>query len=304
MKRSTIILAALFLVLLALFYISSQDEGRRGAQVERLLTVDWNDIERIEVFQPEERIALERRRDQWFLTDPLEYPADQGYVETLLRNASDLKIDGMVSDKPEKHGLFQVDSTGTEVRLSSSHQRLATFVVGKTSNDYSHTYVRRSDGEEIYLIKGLIGGHYTRRVRDWRDKTIFTFPEASIQKVRLIRSESSVELWKEGANWKAQSDGETFSPDEDQVDRLVDALSGLRTYDFRGQEEEGLDFSKPDFRVEMVLHSGEQKALSLLPEDENRGRYFAKRGEDETVFILRREALSNILKGAEDLRAE
>jgi len=43
--------------------------------------------------------------------------ADQASVASLVHDVRTLRVTNIVSNKPEKFGVFQVDSTGTRVRL-------------------------------------------------------------------------------------------------------------------------------------------------------------------------------------------
>ena len=318
MKKSTIILIIIFVVLIGVFYLSSKKEGKvKPGEAGTLFDIDSTQVSTIQLVKDQESVTLEKRGDEWFLSAPVDYRANQRYVEELVGNASHLRIESMVSDKPEKHGKFEVDSTGTEATIYAGGQSFA-FVVGKASSDYSHSYVRKKDADEIYMVKGMIKRYYSKRLNDWRNRTIFDFDQETVDKLDVFNESGKTTFAKTDTGWVVHVGEESFVADEDKVNRLLRSLSSMRASDFRDEkpkteeatqpekeeeeEMEALDFSKPDVRVEMSFDFGGFEALSGLPETDEKQRCFVKKDGDDTVFIVYKSALTHIMKPPKEFK--
>ncbi|MEW5767570.1 MAG: DUF4340 domain-containing protein [bacterium] len=275
MKKSTTILAGLFILLLAVFYLGSLKEKKqeRGV-VGPVLEVEKDRITQVEITKDQAKIVLAKQKGEWQISDPLKYRANQAYVEDLLGNILSLEIDALASELPEKQTFYGVDTGGIIVKVSAEDRPLSSFIIGKQS--YPHTYLRPLNSTQIYRVKGVSRWYYTRQISDWRDKTIFDFDTASVKEITLSETEAVIRLLREGDLWKMESKGEESPADTEAVNQLLSTASTLKANDFKDTAPER-DFSRPDFRVAITFDSGETRGLSLLAEDESQTQYLAQK---------------------------
>jgi hypothetical protein len=110
------ILAALgiatFLVLRQPGEVSTTDTSGRV-----LVTYDSAAVDKIEVYSPGTSVTLEREAGRWMLISPVKYQADEATVALAIGTGRKIEITSLVSTNPEKRKLFQVDSSGTLVRV-------------------------------------------------------------------------------------------------------------------------------------------------------------------------------------------
>ncbi|MQY60859.1 DUF4340 domain-containing protein [bacterium] len=109
--KTTIILFAVFLVLLAfvLFFeykgMSEKDEG------EKLLALSSDDVQKITFKKEDETIFFQKDEEgEWLITEPLEAKADKYEVDRLVDDFSNLLIERVVEEQPEeleKYGIPQ-----------------------------------------------------------------------------------------------------------------------------------------------------------------------------------------------------
>ena len=315
MKKSTLVLVIVLVLLIGALYLVSQREAKVDPSGFRaLFDIDSTQVGAIRIVAAHDSIALQKRGGQWFLTQPIEYPAEQRYVEELIGNASGLRVESLVSDKPEKHAKFEVDTSGTEVTISAG-DRSHVFIVGKASSDYRHSYVRKKDGKEVYLVKETIKRYYDRRANEWRDRTIFDFDKDTVNRLVTHTDEGKTSFARADTGWVVRAGEDSFAADDNAVDRLLSSLCNLRASDFgdmdmqseAGEEREAQaqgepDFSKPEIRVEIGFDSGAFAALSAVPEGEQKYRYFVKKDGDDTVFIVYKSTLRQMVKKPEEFR--
>ncbi|MDI6792555.1 MAG: DUF4340 domain-containing protein [bacterium] len=304
MKKSTTILVALFILLLAVFYLETLKE-KKGSREELgpILEIEKDQITGVEITRDKEKVVLAKQEGEWRISDPVKYRANQAYVEDLFGNIFSLEREALISESPEKQALFEVDTAGIIVKVSGGDKSLSSFIIGKQSPDYTHTYLRPTDSNGIYLVKGVARWHYTRRAKDWRDKTIFDFDPAAVKEIALSETDSVTKLWKKREIWKMESKGEESLADTKAITQLLSAASSLQTNDFKDTAP-GRNFSQPDFRLKIGFDSGETTGLSLLAENEQKNRYLARKDGEETIFMVYKGSLSAIMKKVEDLKAK
>lgn len=305
MKKSTLILAGIFAVLVIAFLLS-----KRGPQVERgelstsLAELDTLTVSRIQIQKPDEAFTFEKRGEVWMVTSPMEYRANQDFVTGMLKTFVDLRVEDQRTNNPAKHGSFQVDTTGTEVTFFAAEQELVCLIIGKTSQDYSHTFVRESTSPDVYSVKGVLSGQLNRTLDTWRDKTIFQAEKTDITQLSLVHPDESLTLYWTGGNWVMATETEdNLAVDQPTVDRMLTTLSNFRASLFPKEEEYALvDFEHPDFRVELTTIDG-TTILSMVEEKEQ-NRYFVHKNGNPTIFQVYKGTISNLMKKAEDLKAK
>ena len=305
MRRSTLILAVIFFVLVIAVLIT-----RRGPQVERgtlafsLMKLDTLTVTQIQITRPDEEITFEKSDEQWIITTPIQYRANQDFVRQMLSTFVELRVESSISENPEKHAKFEVDTAGTEVSFWAGDAQLLSMVVGKTSPDYSHTYVRESDSPEVCLVKGVLSGQLNRTLDTWRDKTIFAAEKTDITELALVYPDETITLYWTGGTWMIATDEvDNVLADQEKVDRMVNTLSNFRASLFPKEEEyEGADFEKPDFRVDITPIDG--KTALRMVEEKEQNRFFVQKEGEETVFQVYKGTVSNLMMKVDELKAK
>jgi hypothetical protein len=231
MKKSTVILAGILVVLIAATFLVLQRPGElsvSGSQGGLLASYDSSQVDRIEVHSASGTTVLHRENGAWMMTSPLRAKADDAGVRELLSKGKSITLKAMVSGNPQKQGVFQVDSSGTLVRLFAGDAERAAFRIGKMGPTYTETYVRREDANEVYLAEGMLLYVFAKQPRDWRDKTILKVPQESIRNVRFQYGDSTFALTFRDSMWTV--DGVPAS--EPAVKSLLGGLASLTADDF------------------------------------------------------------------------
>ena len=73
----------------------------------------------------------------------------------MLDKIAEMKTLQRVSSNPEKQAVFQVDSSGTEAKLSdASGNLLVHLFAGKTTPEIFNSYVRAADSDDVLYRPG------------------------------------------------------------------------------------------------------------------------------------------------------
>jgi hypothetical protein len=310
MKRQQTILVAVFVVLVGLLLWQRQEQGkvrRKGTAVETV-KVDPAKVTRVKIHKPDGDVEIEKSGSDWKVTKPFEYAASTEMMDQMLKSLEELKLEDVISSNPEKRATYQVDSTGTAVEVwTGSDKPALSLVVGKASADYTHTFVRRADRNEVYRAEGVLAYNFNRKPEEWKDKAILKLDEGSIKRVTLEypkeKDKQTVMLAKVDTTtqWTVAGAGGTPEPaDSLAMTRLVNNAAKLNTSTFATPEEmAGRDFTQPDFRLH-VEAGGMSHTVNFVSVDEN--KILAKRDGSETIFSLYKSNLANLMKQPEELR--
>jgi hypothetical protein len=186
MKRSTwILLAVLGLLIVATLLVFQRpgETSSSGLLGETLVFIDSAAIDKIQITSSSGEVSLVREGARWMLSSPRHYPADENAVTAAVGAASRLELRSLVSSNPGKQHLFQVDSSGTLVRLFDHRAERAAFRVGKVDGSYTGTYVRQEGSNDVYLADGVITHLFNGDAENWRDKSIITAKKEEIRSV-------------------------------------------------------------------------------------------------------------------------
>lgn len=231
MQKRTLILAVVAVLLLAVTLLILQRPGERSnaSDVANLfVTVDSAAVDRIEISNPTSAVLLEKRGGEWFLAQPIAFRADQASIAALLHTIGSMNVKGVVSNRPEKRSVFQVDSAGTLVRLSSGTTEQAAIVVGKLSSSYSESYVRKASSDDVVLVERISIGQFNKPLREWRDRTIFAQPQSMITDIGFQYGDTTFTISRRDSVWTV--DGRPARAEA--VEGLMNALGSLQADDF------------------------------------------------------------------------
>lgn len=231
MTRNSYILLIVLAALVVVAYLVMQKPGERsssGEGGEYLVAVDSLSVDQIEIKVSTGRVAFQKKGVEWFVEAPVSYRADQANIASLIHSAKSLRIDNIVSDKPEKHSVFQVDSTGTIVRMLQNGKEKATFILGKPGSSFTEMYARRAASNDVALVSGASSYMFNRPLKDWRDRIIFATPKESIHEVRFQYGDTTFVLAQKDSVWTIGSEKAQAAI----VTTLLSSLSSVEADDF------------------------------------------------------------------------
>ncbi len=292
MKKNVIIPSILFLILLALaFYMTHRPGETSRSQDEKksLFEIDSASIDRIEVISPQHHFVFVKQNQEWYLQEPINYKADQSVVGSLIEQIGSARATAIISSNPEKQSLFQVDSMGTKVILSSMGNELANFIIGKMGTTYTETYIRHSSSNEVVLVDAYLTAITTRQLKDWRDRTIVKVPRELIQEIKYQYGDTTSVLSLKDSVWHIDQ----AKADEWTVRSIVTSLSDLKGDDVIDEE-----LSKPPKVQAMVTYNNIQLWFAKR---NDKDAYYVKSSGKENWFELSSWQTNRILKRKKEL---
>ena len=321
MNKTTIILAAVLAVQLGIWAIASNDE-HHVEQKEAFLSNDTSEVDFIHISNKDGDVTMERIGAQWKITDPYNYPANSRYTNRMLEKLAELELETLITSSKSKFKDYEVDdSTAAYVEIGKKDGVIDKFYSGKPSKNYTHTYMRRADSDEVWLVSGNPRTPLRRRPKDWRDKKILGLDRTLIERILLKHPKETVELVRTissplldttlvqaDTSWSViPKRGKPFSPEDRSLNRMMNTFSRMNSTDFRMEGiDEMPDFSKPEFTVEVFLEGGQHVIVDFIqeaPDDEDNTHWLVRKDGDESViYVIYQSSVKNLRKLPEDLK--
>ena len=295
MKRSTLVLIAILIVLILAAVIVMQRPGEhstRAGMGEPLVALDSAAVDRLEISSAGARVVLAREGGTWMLTEPIRYKADQNAVGTAISQAGHMTITALVSSNPQKQGVFQVDSTATLLRVFEKETEKAAVRIGKAGPTYTQTYARREGSEDVHLVDGSLTWTFVKPAKDWRDRSIYAAARESIKSVRFQYGDTTFVLDRVDTLWRV--DGAPIEPT--RVEGLLTALSSITADEF--VDTAITTAGKP---AGMLTVDGVQ--LVFLPHPAA-GKYYVRTSASPQVFEIQGWKAAQLLKREADLTGQ
>jgi hypothetical protein len=290
MKKNTYILIGLFVVLLVVAFLVLQKPGEQSASSAStgLLTgIDSVSVDKIEIKTPTFSLVLEKRGTEWYIAQPINYKANQTNVGQIIHQIKNLEVKSTVSSKPEKHSVFQVDQTGTEVKVYEKGIEKTSFVLGKMAGGYTESYVRKLNSNDVLLVEGAYGYMFSRPVKEWRDKTIFTTPKESIKEVQYQYGDTTFSMAFKDSTWLIGKD----KVQQSVIDGVLSSLSNLQADNF-------IDSTISPKIMAAVMYAGVQIRFSF---NKITNKYTVQSSHSSQWFILEPGKANKILKRKKEI---
>lgn len=161
-----------------------------------------NDVAKVEITNKDGKFALERKGDQWGMTDKGGYPINFDKVKELVVGVSNMEIVEKKTAKPELHSSLDVqdvtvkDSPAVEARFfDAGGQELAAVVLGKarTTKSFGGQYamfVRKVGDPQAYEVTGRL--YVDGTSTNWLDKQIVKLEKTRVRQVETKHADGTV----------------------------------------------------------------------------------------------------------------
>ena len=291
MKRSTLGLAGVLIALVVIAYLVTLKPGETSvtaAEGDLLVDIDSASVDRIEVRSASNAVTLEKQGADWRITYPIGDAADPTPVGQALEKAAAMRVKGIVSTLPDKHGIFQVDSSGTTVTFHQAGREPVTVIIGKASGSFSETYVRRDGSPEVALVDGALSWTFSKPLKDWRNRSLLSLPAGTVTDIRYAYGDTAVAVVFEDSLWTVNG----MPANQASVNTLVTSLSALQ----------GDDFSEDPPRSRPMATITVSGITVSFVYDRTEKKYYANRSGDDRWLSIPDWRAGQVLKRAKDLR--
>lgn len=295
---------------------------------KQVLPFDRDGVHRITIGTPAGKVVLsktdasEEEEAEWTFAAPAgadseEAPAtppfrvDNGAVRTYLSTVEAVRAEDFIEEPLLDMAEFGLDPARLTLRLGLPDDETRTLYVGTErsgENGGAQRYVKRHDGETLYLVRAGVLDDLSKTVRDFRDKTVTDIAADAVHSVRVTRvdeagftiSRGPEDTWE--IDYTADGTLKTAS-----LKQFVDDLADLRGFEIVADDPEDLSIyglQEPALTLAALNEDGETLATVLLGKATQDGteRRFAMQAGGATVYGLREYVFARFDKRPEDFR--
>jgi hypothetical protein len=233
-------------------------------------------------------VVLEKQGDSWKLTKPVQYPANQQNVKTLIDNAKEIRVKDSIDTGKGQYATYDLeDDKAVHVQLFKEATKAVDLYFGKSGTRGQMTRIADKDG--VYVASGYSNYLYTREVKDWRDRDVLKFEDANVVSVSLDNANGSFSFSKGSDDkWSGTFKGKAINGfDPEKVKDMLRAYKTLSADDFAEPDKTPADtgLDKPASLAFKLKDEGGTIKLAVGKEVTGKGRYAQKDG-NPTVFVL------------------
>jgi len=209
MKNKTLLLIFLGLLVVFLATQFAFEKKTRTFKTE-LIQLDTASITSILLYPKsdnQEETLLKKEGNFWVVSKGnITTKANQGAVQSILRNLALIKTKRVASKSVEKWTDYEVEeSSGSRVKAYAGDQLLEDFIVGRFNfNQQSRqgiSYVRLTQGNEVYAVDGFLSMTIGQGFDAYRNKEILNVSKDNLAKITINTLGTTTILQKGIADW-------------------------------------------------------------------------------------------------------
>jgi hypothetical protein len=321
--RSKVTLVLLFLNVALFFFIFyfERDWRIERASLEarrRVLGPEAADIRSLEVMGPTPGASfrLEKRGDGWFLTKPVEWPANTNAVSRILNELQFLEHETSFRTRDlEKNGQKLSDYGLEQPRLTLTFAsgeaaageapagRTTVLRIGDTTKVGDRLYLLSPDGEWIHVVGRSLADSLSLPFDQLRSDIIFSVPVFEARSLSLQTAAPSgvrVRLHRDGSRWSFDTPV-IARADKTVTELAINELNALRVNSFVLQNPPvAAPADAPVLRVTLEGNNRQQTLFVGGPAEGDHG-YYAQLEDRHAVFTVTiPPVLMNTLRNAPD----
>jgi hypothetical protein len=188
--KTTIILFAVFVVLLAVVLLFEYKGKGEKDEEEKLLAISSEEVQKIAFKKDGEKFTFQKDKEgEWFIIEPIEAKADKYEVDRLADDFSDLKAERIVEEEPEKLEKYGIPQKEISIWLKDKDEPIRILVGMENPLDNTF-FAKRDDEPRVVLIPSNLKSLMEKTLFDFREKNIFKFETDDVKSVKLRAKET------------------------------------------------------------------------------------------------------------------
>ncbi len=238
-KLSNKTLIIVFIVLLAVVVIFMINDSKNGERSFRstLVNIDTSKVTSIDIYpratnHKEVRIYKEGNDWKVKLADGKTAPVPRPKIQELFTQLLAFKTIGVAAQSSDKWHDFQVDTTGTRIKVYEGNKNALDMTIGKFTFQQPRsmsTYVRVADDDNVYEVMGFMSYEFNHDANYFRDDRVINDNPANWNKLSFIYpADSSYQLVKVKNNWEINGQ----KADSAKVANYINTLSQITDPNF------------------------------------------------------------------------
>lgn len=260
----------------------------------KVLQFDPEQIVRVHLDLPMEKVELVLDDKSWRLESPVSQPAEDGLVRNLLNSLARLEVKEWIDQPGDDMGKYGLDPILATVKIASAEGAEETLLLGGPDSSGESLYAQRSNDGPILLIDRDIIRRLTPGHLGFLDRTTLNFSRKRATAISIDGPKGKFDFKREDDSWLLESHEDKIV-DDDLMSRLIWDISFIQATRYvernpRNQVRFGLD--QPYIKLQVTWYdeaNGERKyhtRVMLIGNRENEETRYAMMADRDVVFTL------------------
>ncbi|HOQ17367.1 MAG TPA: DUF4340 domain-containing protein [Defluviitaleaceae bacterium] len=266
MKKIIPTLLAVIIFLAAYAYYCYYEKTYEVPEDETIYVwqLEKNKITHIDITHENQSIQLVRDGQSWNITQPIEFPADDFNVNTLLGRFNTLQATAFVEENSSHLSNYGVDSSKTSITFTDDEGNSNTLILGNEAPLSKGIYVYNKNNNSIYTISSRLLEDLSFDLDFFRDKILLSFKKEYIEKIKIENEGKTFEIQLKDDQW--YSNDRTL--DEASVRSLITVLNTRKISEFVKDNASEKDLEKyglknPRTSITIYLYDSDNSTLNL-----------------------------------------
>lgn len=270
---------------------SSLDKTLNDLRDKRLITLNSDQMNRIELDRSGATIVLDHTAGGWAMQKPAPYRTDSTAADGLASTLADAQ---MASTQPSEKDIAADFAKGKPLATVKVTGASGTQTLEVRKGD-SADFVKSSVVPGIYQVDSYLGDSLNKTANDFRNKQVFDFSNAEPDAIQLQiagAKASTVDMVHNAQGW--WRNGKKM--DSDSAESLVSSLRDLTATGFATS-----GFTTPEITATVTSNSGKrQEKVEIAKAEKGKSgtQYLARRANDPSLYILDPGAVEGIESAA------
>ena len=313
MTNRTPLLLALFCLISGFLIFFSERQwhstDEKKLQAKRLFEIEPDLVERITIRSPAEDIKLEKKKEKWWLQEPLNYLANEERVKSLLNDLKYLEAIELFQVKnPEKElEKYGLKNPRFVLRANWGKEQIE-LRVGRETAFTNAVYAQFQKGvSEVRVIDRAIVDKLAQNFNNWRDRQVLSFDPNTVTKIILRNAVKEMELQKKKGEWYVIRPLYARASNQ-HISTLLQKLQEAQVESFVSEDKSNVSawgLSEPQLRVQLFNAEKKERVATLQLgniKTDDLSVLFARRGGEATVFTLSTNVLEFLSLSTESYR--
>lgn len=312
--RTTLILLVLAGALGAyLWFVEQHQQTTKEAQESsrQVVKVDRDKITGISIKNPEAKIELIKKDNEWHLQEPLKDRADTMAISQLFTSLEMLKHDAIIRGDgkgPEKDQIkeFGLANSETKIRLSGSEPPVE-LLFGKDAAVEGKVYVRVEGSNTVYVISNDLKNQISKKPDEFRDKKLTDLTVAKVNRALIKSAGGEIEVQKKNDHWSLAKPLKARGDDAKIGDLISQAITArIDTFVADGANLSAHGLEPPRGTVSLYTDGNDQPVVLNIgtnpKEEKDKEKTYAKLSTRDAVVLLPKSIETVLETKPNDLR--
>ena len=256
--RNLGLVTAIFLALAAFVYfyeIKGEKKREEAAEKEKkVFRFEEKDIASIAIKTPQEEIVLQRDKDAWKLTKPIETKADKSTADSIASDIASAKIERNLDEQNVNWKTYGLDPPSVRVTAKLNTGKAHEIELGEKDFTDSSVFARIPGQNKVLVLPASLLTSANKKLFDFRDKSVVEFQRDQVRGMTIAVKGKEYSFEKSGEDWVVKQPFQSRG-DRGEINSILSDLefakveefvqppsSDLKSYGWSNQSDAAADF--------------------------------------------------------------